>query len=87
MIRAICRGIDSMEELERIEREKAEKEVRRKAATDPISTINPLSLPLDFEFDWNSVYFNVVLSPSVLRDMGFIGDSPQKVPHNQIGSF
>jgi septal ring factor EnvC (AmiA/AmiB activator) len=68
MMRAVSRGIDSVEELERVEREEAEREERRLAENRPPSSG---SLDADFGRVWDDVYPDVALSPSLLADLGF----------------
>jgi hypothetical protein len=68
MMRAVSRGIDNVEELERVEREEAEREERRLAENRPPSSG---SLDADFGRVWDDVYPDVALSPSLLADLGF----------------
>jgi hypothetical protein len=72
MMRAVRRGISSVEELEKVEREEAEREEKRVAEQRPPSSSR---LPDDFELDWNSLYPSVDLSPGLIADLGFVGDS------------
>lgn len=68
MLRAVSRGIDNVEELERVEKEEAEREERRLAENRPPSSG---SLDADFGRVWDDVYPDVALSPSFLADLGF----------------
>jgi hypothetical protein len=71
MMRAIRRGIDSLEELERVEREEAEKEQRRLDEERPPSAgSNPL--PIEDSFDFNVFNPDVAMSPSFLADLGLV---------------
>jgi hypothetical protein len=74
MMRAVRRGIDSVEELERVEREEAEREEARKNSGRP-SSAEPL--PDDFIVDWDAVYSEVPLSPSLLAEFGVLGGTSQ----------
>jgi len=75
MMRAISRGIDSVEELERVEREEAEAATRvpAESSTDsaPVSTTPP-RLSSDFGDLWDAVYPEVSLEPSLLADFGLV---------------
>lgn len=79
MMRAVSRGIDSVEELERVEREEAEREERRLAELRPPSSDR---LPADFVTSWDAVYPEVSLSPSLIADLGFVGVGPSVVDEN-----
>ena len=66
MKRAVRRGIDGMEELDRVKREEAAEEERRRATEAvPSSSDVPVSSG-DFTFDWNDVCPTTELDPSVL---------------------
>ena len=84
MVRAVARGIDNVEELERVEREEAEEEARRKAAAEPSSSITP-ALPDDFSFDWDGTYPDVPLSPSLLNEFGLLDGSGSVDPSVEPG--
>ena len=71
MIKAISRGINSVEELERVEREEAEKEQRRVEQARPPSNSSE-RLPSNFASEWDAMYGNVLLSPSVLDLLGVV---------------
>jgi hypothetical protein len=76
MSRAIHRGIDTVEELERVEKEEADALAAREALpSPPISTTPPL-LDADFEQVWDSVYAHVPLEPSLMSDFGLLAGSP-----------
>jgi hypothetical protein len=74
-MRAVSRGIDSVEELERVEREEAEREQRRSevsgSSAGRSSTENVLSS--DFMQTWDAVYEDVPLDPSILADFDLVG--------------
>ncbi|KAL0943092.1 uncharacterized protein CTRU02_200978, partial [Colletotrichum truncatum] len=70
MMRAVRRGIDSVEELERVEREEAEAEQRRVEPVRP-SADSP-RLPVEFTADWDTLYPDVALSPSLLAEFGLL---------------
>ncbi|TDZ14074.1 hypothetical protein Cob_v013012 [Colletotrichum orbiculare MAFF 240422] len=75
MMRAVRRGIDSVEELERVEREEAEAEQRRLEEARPPSAGSD-RLSSDFIGDWDTVYPDVALSPSLLAEFGLLGPAP-----------
>uniref|UniRef100_A0A8H7TMG4 Uncharacterized protein n=1 Tax=Bionectria ochroleuca TaxID=29856 RepID=A0A8H7TMG4_BIOOC len=72
MMRAVSRGIDSIEELERIEKKEAE-EAARKAASS--SEVTPSSEPVFSEIEIDPVFLQegVELSPSWFVGMGVSG--------------
>lgn len=80
MKRAISRGIDTVEELEQVEREEAEALAIREASADPppTSTTPPL-LDADFVPLWDSVYPDVQLEPFLMSDFGLLAGSPSFV--------
>lgn len=88
MVRAIRRGIDSVEELERVEKEEAEAAARKAALEEAERSKTPSPvLPDDFAGLWEDVYPNVALSPSVLADFGLVsGGNPQGGPGNSSSS-
>ncbi|KAI6553416.1 hypothetical protein MCOR04_010741 [Pyricularia oryzae] len=55
MMRAVCRGIDSLEELDRVEREEAEQEERRRSA-EVLPKMFLESLLPDSNFVWDSIF-------------------------------
>jgi hypothetical protein len=71
MMKAISRSIDSVEELERVKREEAEKEQRRVEQARPPSNSSE-RLPSNFASEWDAVYSDVPLSPSVLDLLGVV---------------
>ena len=75
MIRAVSRGIDNVEELERVEHEEAERDARRVEEQRP-----PASSGLFSNVDLDPVFLpdDVALSPSFFIGMGVSGplDSP-----------
>ncbi|KAK1837801.1 hypothetical protein CCHR01_19575 [Colletotrichum chrysophilum] len=75
MMRAVRRGIDSVEELERVEREEAEAEQRRREEARP-SSAGSNHLPVDFVGDWDTVCPDVALSPSLLAEFGLLDSVP-----------
>lgn len=85
MMRAVRRGIDSVEELERVEREEAQKEEERVKEARPASAC---SQPLgdSFEKDWDDLYGHVPLDPSLIATFGFVAGSPPTTSDNQSGS-
>jgi hypothetical protein len=86
MMRAISRGIDTVEELERVEREEAEAAAASEASTNPSTTsdtpprLSPSFMPL-----WDDVYPGVPLEPSLLAEFGLLAGSPSSVA--DLGSF
>lgn len=77
MTRAIHRGIDTVEELEGVEKEEAEALAARGASTNPPpAPITPPLLDADFEQVWDSVYAHVPLEPSLMSDFGLLAGSP-----------
>lgn len=78
MMRAVSRGIDNVEELERVEKEEAEREAQRQAASSTVSEGRSSSdgvLPDDFLSTWDAVYSDVSLDPSVIATFGFVAPS------------
>jgi hypothetical protein len=71
MMRAIRRGIDTLEELERVEREEAEKEQKRLDEERPPSA-DSSPLPVEDSFDFNIFNPDVAMSPSFLADLGLV---------------
>jgi hypothetical protein len=73
MMRAISRGIDTVEELERVEAEEARKlsEAEASSAPPPASSTPPL-LDADFAPLWDDVYPGVPLQPSLMADFGLV---------------
>lgn len=75
MMRAVRRGIDSVEELERVEKEEAEAEQRRQEEARPHSA-DFHHFPSEFVGDWDTVYPDVALSPSLLAELGLLDPAP-----------
>ena len=67
MIRAVRRGINSVEELEKVEKEEAEREEQRQRGDRPASAAGN-ELPSGFLASWDTVYPEVALTPSVLTE-------------------
>ncbi|KAK4095668.1 hypothetical protein N658DRAFT_437812 [Parathielavia hyrcaniae] len=80
MMRAIARGIDTVEELERVEREEAKALAESESAGNPppASTTPPM-LGADFVPLWDSTYPDVLLEPSLMSDFGLLAGSPSFV--------
>lgn len=77
MARAISRGIDTVEELERVEREEAEALAAAEASADPPAAPSiPPCFDDDFAPLWDNVYPEVPLEPSLMADFGLIGGGP-----------
>lgn len=74
MMRAISRGIDNVEDLERVEREEAEKE-RQSTERSSSSSSPSFDLPPGFVESWDTSYDNMPLSPSTLDMLGMINGS------------
>lgn len=81
MMRAISRGIDSVEELERVEREEAKAAAQAEAAiaaqavassNAAPATTTPSRLSSDFGDPWDAVYPEVPLESSLLADFGVV---------------
>ncbi|KAI7908727.1 hypothetical protein M0657_012163 [Pyricularia oryzae] len=68
MMRAVRRGIDNLEELDRVEREEAEQEERRRSA-EVLPEISLESLLPDSNFVWDSTFPMGPLNPSLLDEM------------------
>ncbi|EHA53503.1 hypothetical protein MGG_15501 [Pyricularia oryzae 70-15] len=68
MMRAVSRGIDDLEELDRVEREEAEQEERRRS-TEVLPKMSLESLLPDSNFVWNSTFPMGPLNPSLLDEM------------------
>lgn len=80
MMRAVSRGIDNVEDLERVEKEEADREAARRAIATPDSGPRRSStegqLDSDFMTTWDAVYAEVPLDPSLLEDFGVVGGTP-----------
>jgi hypothetical protein len=76
MMRAVRRGISSVEELERVEKEEAEREAVHAAENRPPSS-DSNHLDEAFIDDWNSLYPGVVLDPSIMVDFGLVDGTRQ----------
>ncbi len=76
MKRAIACGIDTVEELERVEHEEAEElaTVGASATTSAVLSTPPL-LDANFVSLWDSVYPEVQLQPSLISDFGLLARS------------
>lgn len=91
MIRAVSRGIDTIEELKRAKREEA-----HQAATCEVEARPPSAgslLPPNFVTNWDTVYPEVALSPSLITKFGFIvgaqgsGGRSAEVPQGNVSSI
>ncbi|KAH9437586.1 hypothetical protein MCOR02_001242 [Pyricularia oryzae] len=71
MMRAVRRGIDSLEELDRVEREEAEQEERRRSA-EVLPEVSLESLLPDSNFVWDSTFPMGPLNPSLLDEMNIL---------------
>lgn len=80
MMRAVSRGIDSVEELERVEKAEADREAARRAAEVPDSSPRRSStedlLGPDFMSNWDAAHVNVPLDPALLATLGFVEETP-----------
>jgi len=76
MMRAVRRGISTVEELERVEKEEAEREAVRAAENRPPSS-DSNHLDEAFIDDWNALYPGVVLDPSIMVDFGLVDGTRQ----------
>ena len=80
IMHAISRGIDSMEELERVKKAKADCEAARQAAEVPNSLPRRSStkdlLGPDFISNQDAAYINVLLDLALLATLGFIKGTP-----------
>ncbi|AEO54806.1 hypothetical protein MYCTH_2313167 [Thermothelomyces thermophilus ATCC 42464] len=85
MMRAIARGIDSVEELERVEREEAAAAVAAEASGVTASSSTPSRLSADFGQLWDAVYPEVPLDPSLLADFGLVSGSSLSVGQGSSG--
>ena len=80
MKRAISRGVDTVEELERVEREEAEVLAAAEASSKPpTAPATPPLLDADFVSLWDDVYPEVQLEPSIMSDFGLLAGSPSFV--------
>ncbi|KAI7908662.1 hypothetical protein M9X92_012062 [Pyricularia oryzae] len=68
MMRAVSRGIDDLEELDRVEREEAEQEERRRSA-EVLPEVSLESLLPDSNFVWDSTFPMGPLNPSLLDEI------------------
>ncbi|KAI7909407.1 hypothetical protein M0657_011853 [Pyricularia oryzae] len=71
MMRAVRRGIDNLEELDRVEREEAEQEERRRLA-EVLPKMSLESLFPDSNFVWDSTFPMGPLNPSLLDEMNVL---------------
>ncbi|EHA54233.1 hypothetical protein, variant [Pyricularia oryzae 70-15] len=71
MTRAVRRGIDNLEELDRVEREEAEQEERRRSAEVLPEVSLELLLP-DSNFVWDSTFPMGPLNPSLLDEINVL---------------
>ncbi|KAH9435934.1 hypothetical protein MCOR02_004844 [Pyricularia oryzae] len=71
MMRAVSRGIDDLEELDRVEREEAEQEERRRSA-EVLPEVSLESLLPDSNFVWDSTFPMGPLNPSLLDEMNVL---------------
>ncbi|KAH9432000.1 hypothetical protein MCOR02_006705 [Pyricularia oryzae] len=71
MMRAVRRGIDSLEELDRVEREEAKQEERRRSA-EVLPEMSLESLLPDSNFVWDSTFPMGPLNPSLLDEMNVL---------------
>ncbi|KAI6342193.1 hypothetical protein MCOR25_011188 [Pyricularia grisea] len=75
MMRAVSRGIDDLEELNRVEREEAKREERRRSA-EVLPKMSLESLLPDSNFVWNSSFPMGPLNPSLLDEMNALARHP-----------
>jgi hypothetical protein len=73
MVRAVSRGIDSVEELERVEREEAEREASRQREAEVAGQAVGRSsteglVPDGFEQDWAECFGSLPLEPALMDD-------------------
>jgi hypothetical protein len=83
MIHAVCRGISSVEELERVECEEAECEAERM-----INDCPPSVTSLDYGAlagNWEAIFLGIDLDPSALDLLGFV-ENPPIVPNSSSSS-
>ena len=87
MARAVSRGIDTVEELERVEREEAEALAAAEASADPPAASNtPPHFGDDFVPLWDTVYPDVSLEPSLMAEFGLVdGGSSLSVGQGSSG--
>ncbi|KAI7908553.1 hypothetical protein M0657_012235 [Pyricularia oryzae] len=71
MMRAVSRGIDDLEELDRVERKEAEQEERRRS-TEVLPEVSLESLLPDSNFVWDSTFPMGPLNPSLLDEMNIL---------------
>ncbi|EHA55177.1 hypothetical protein MGG_15807 [Pyricularia oryzae 70-15] len=71
MMRAVRRGIDNLEELDRVEREEAEQEERRRSA-EVLPKVSLESLLPDSNFVWDSTFPMGPLNLSLLDEMNVL---------------
>ncbi|KAH6955746.1 hypothetical protein BKA56DRAFT_503444, partial [Ilyonectria sp. MPI-CAGE-AT-0026] len=83
MMRAVSRGIDNMEELERVEKEEAEREAQRQAASSVVSegcSSTDSVLGEGFELSWDAVYLEVSLDSFLLATFSFVAPAGGNPP-------
>jgi hypothetical protein len=87
MMRAVRRGITSVEELEKVEKEEADREATRVAEDRPPSATS-VSLDADFTDVWDAVYSDVPLSPSVMATWApLLSETPVTAVDSSGGEF
>ena len=86
-MRAVRRGIDSLEELERVEREEAAEEERLRAtAIEAVPTSSELpNFSDDFTTGWDGVFQEVDLDPLVLAQFDLTGGRSLVPPSGSSG--
>jgi hypothetical protein len=91
MMRAVRRGITSVEELEKVEKEEAAREATRVAENRPPSATS-FTFDEDFIPNWNAVHGDVALSPSTIETMMPLwsaqwSETPAAAAGNSQGEF
>ena len=79
MMKVVSCGLDSIEELEKVEKEEVEKVLYSFGVSD-----SPTILNMQFEVDWNDVYSEVILSSRVIADLGFAGGTDQSSQNSSV---
>lgn len=87
MMRAVRRGLSSVEELEKVEKVEADREAARVAENRPPSATS-VSLGADFTATWDAVYSDVELTPEMMATwVPLISDTPQAAPGSSQGEL
>jgi hypothetical protein len=72
MIRAVSKGLDTVEELERVEKEEAEAEASRSPQPSAGRSSTEGIIPPDFDRDWSECFGDLPLEPALMEDFSCV---------------